>query len=317
MTKSALTPSTRSSVASSPKSNSSSPRCAAVRRPSPFRRPTETNADRAKIRFRRRKGSGVDNSAAARILGVDSDDYTSASEPTARVQRGRAMPCSSASCSANAARIASSGVPVRAGGSAIAAATSSTCCCAQSAKPRNRVQSIFKRPRSTSTAVASAAIAGRSPLWRLSMTSSRPAAARSRRSIDSVTSVSPFSMRETIEVATPARAASARRDRPAPVRAEHRIAPPEQSVGVAYTQPERITEVQIFVCGTTVERGVRGRQPSPSFSSRQTLRYQLSSARSGCSSTSNTHHTSSNAIPRACRASRRASANASTASSRA
>ena len=116
------------------------------------------------------------------------------------------------------------------GGSARAAASSSGCRDAQSAKPRNRVQSILSRPPAVVVAaVASAAIVGALVRGRSSSTSRRPAAVRRRSSIDTVGSLRPSSTRDTVEVGTPARAASERRDSPASARAWRTSSPTNTS----------------------------------------------------------------------------------------
>lgn len=169
------------------------------------------------------------------MRGVAGGDHGSSSGPTERVQRGRVVQCSIASCSANAARIASSAVPVRTGGSAIAPPTSSRCCAAQSANPRRRVQSILSRPVLTSTAVASSASVGLELPGTAPIDKRVPEAVRSRSSMEIVGSLVPSSMRETVEVGTPALNASERRDNPACVRAS-RTRPAAVDIGVAYMQ---------------------------------------------------------------------------------
>ena len=154
-------------------------------------------------------------------------------------ERGRSIPRLSQSSSVNDARMASSGVPVRIGGSSTASATESGCRVAQSAKPRSDVQSTAKRSP-VGASLASEAMLGPGEGRAASMTRRVDAPARTRRSIVSVGSIVPASIRETVDVGTPTLRANAPRDKPAPIRAS-RTNSDAAVMPVAYMQHFEVT----------------------------------------------------------------------------
>lgn len=156
---------------------------------------------------------------------------------TDRVHRGRGSPVSSASFSAMPARSASNAAsPVRLGGDSMASAVRWGCARSWSRNPRRRAQFTLRTGASGEKASVRLAIDGPCVRAVLSVVidSSWPDAAINRESIVSVGSVDPASMRDTVEVGTPALAASALRDSPASCRA--RLTSSPASMLVAYMQ---------------------------------------------------------------------------------
>ena len=172
-----------------------------------------------RVMLRRRNSSGVVRAASASIRGVPGGLQGSVAGGTVRAQRGAGSPASAATRSAIAARSWSRMEPVLGGGVAIAASVSPGWRRSQSRNARSFVQSIFVPRAAVSYASTRWARAGRAGSGRRPSASSSPAAASRRVSMVIVGSTLPSSIRDTVEVGTPAREARARRDSPASRRA--------------------------------------------------------------------------------------------------
>ena len=168
--------------------------------------------------FRRRNSSGAALRARATILGVPGCSHGSLNGSTAAVHFGARSPAQLAIISAAAAARLATRALSTSGAAEIAISASAGWVRTQSVVALNIVQF-----GSTSPEAAAAAIVGIAGAW--SMVNDEPAAPVSRCSIPIVESISPRSMRATVDAGTPARRARARCESPARPRAPARIVP--------------------------------------------------------------------------------------------
>jgi hypothetical protein len=175
--------------------------------------------------FRSVNWRGARSRDRARIIGVPGCSHGSTSTGTRVVHPGRFTPASSHSFSATAASITSTRTEhVGAGREATATVMCHGCNPTQSVNNLTACQSIS----ASVSRAASPANVGTSVT-----TSTDPAAAVNRSNIATVGSISPRSIRVTVEGVTPAFTASARHDNPARTRDRARRSP---TIWLAYMQ---------------------------------------------------------------------------------